>query len=185
MTRSANWIFLSVVLAVPGFSQSADLDRGRVEINGFVGTTVDTSTIFGTSSKVGGGVEAAFGVNRHVAVTGDYSFNRIGQEGFLCFAPCTPLPDETIHEFMGGIRFSLPNGSRFTPYATGTIGGLRLAEFAFNSRGSSTEFAFGVGLGLGVRISRRTGIVLDLRGVDAVSPSVWFVQPSAGFYFRF
>jgi len=185
VTRSASWIFLSVVFAVPGLSQSVDLDRGRVEINGFIGTTVDTSSVFGTSAKVGGGVEAAFGVNRHVAITGDYSFNRIGQTGFLCFGPCMPLPDETIHEFMGGVRFSLPNSSRFTPYATGTVGGLRLGNFGLSSAGSSTEFALGMGLGLDVRITRRTGILVDLRGVDAVSPGIWFVQPSAGFFFRF
>jgi hypothetical protein len=163
-----------------GFSQSTDL--GKSEIRGFIGTAVDTSIILGTSAKLGGGVEGAYYLNPHVAVTGNYTLSRIGNEGICLFSACAPFPDEKFHELMGGVRLALPR--RVSPYVSATIGGLRTENFVNTASGQTTEFAFGIGVGLNIRITRRTGIGLDLRGINATSSKVWIVQPSAGFYFR-
>jgi len=66
-----------------------------------------------------------------------------------------------------------------------TIGGIRTENFHAAASGKSTEFALGVGVGLDFRITRNTGIALEVRGIDAVSSQVWFVRPTIGFFFRF
>jgi len=170
----------ALLFCCTAFSQNSDPGRG--EIRGFIGTTVDTSSIL-SEEKLGGGVEGAFHLNRHVAVTANYALNRVGTGGF-CFAfPCGPFPDEKIHEFMGGVRLS--TATRVAPYVLATIGGIRTENFHAAASGKSTEFALGVGVGLDFRITRNTGIALEVRGIDAVSSQVWFVRPTIGFFFRF
>jgi hypothetical protein len=70
-------------------------------------------------------------LNRHVALTGHYALDRIGRSYILCFSTCPPLAEEKMHEFMGGVRLSVPNHSRITPYAAGTIGAVRLVNFGY------------------------------------------------------
>ena len=102
-----------------------------------------------------------------------------------------------MHEFMGGFRFSIPNRSRITPYGAISAGGVVLSDkFSLSSPGfssagsnSQTKFAFAPGAGVNFRISQRTGINVDARGV-AVSfgfSSIpgWIVRTTGGFYFRF
>jgi hypothetical protein len=181
--RSMKKALLACMLAFCGISFSQSADLGRSEVRGFVNSALDVSTILGASPKLGGGVEGAYYLNPHVAVTGNYTFARIGDNGFCLFGNCAPLPDEKIHEFMGGVRLSLP--WRVSPYVSGAIGGLRSENLGNSAPGGHTEFALGFGVGLNIRITRMTGIGLDLRGIDATSSQVWLVQPSAGFYFRF
>jgi len=166
-----------------GFSQSTDLAQGRFEVRGFGGPAVDTSSIFG-DLKFSGGVEAAMGLNRYLALTGHYALDRIGRSNWCFFGPCTPLENEKMHEFMGGLRLSVPQ-SRVTPYAAGTIGAVRLVNFNSSVSSPSTQFAVGVGLGLNIRISHGTGVALDLHTIHAVSTEIWVIRPTAGFYFRF
>ena len=182
--RTIAKVLLAVLFSVPAFSQAVDLDRGHFEINGFGGAMMDVSTIFG-STKKGGGVEAAFGINRYMAATADYSFSS-GKVDAFCIFTCI-VPDEHIQEFMGGVRLSLPNHTRLTPYATGTVGGLHFttSSSTFGPSPSTTNFALGIGLGVDIRVARRVGILLDLRGIDATSPGQWFVRSTAGLYFRF
>lgn len=167
-----------------GFSQSADLERGRYEVRGFGGLAGDSSNIFG-DPKFSGGVGAAMGLNRYVALTGHYALDRIGRSYFLCFSTCPPLADEKMNEFMGGVRLSVPNHSRITPYAAGTIGAVRLVNFGSSVSNPSTQLGVGAGLGLNIRIRPRIGIALDLHTVHAVSTEVWVIRPTAGFYYRF
>jgi hypothetical protein len=177
-------VLCALALGTAAFSQNADADRGKKEILGFVGTAVDTSSILGTAAEVGGGVEAAYYVRRYLALTGNYAFDRIGIDPFCVFGPCGPFPDENIHEFMGGARVSLP-GHRAEPYLAATIGGLRLTNINGVTSNQSTNFGYAVGVGVNIGITHRTGVDLDLRGLDAVSSKVWFVRPSVGFFFRF
>ncbi len=167
-----------------GFSQSADLERGRYEVRGFGGLAGDSSNIFG-DPKFSGGVGAAMGLNRYVALTGHYALDRIGRSNWCFFGPCAPLANEKAHEFMGGLRLSFPNHSRITPYAAGTIGAVRLVNFSSSATIPSTQFAVGVGVGLNIRIHQRIGVALDLHAVHAVSTEVWVIRPTAGFYYRF
>jgi hypothetical protein len=167
-----------------GFPQSADLERGRYEVRGFGGLAVETSNILG-DSKFSGGVGAAMGLNRYVALTGHYALDRIGRSNWCFFGPCAPLANEKMYEFMGGLRLSFPNHSRVTPYAAGTIGAVRLVNFRSSASSPSTQFAVGAGLGLSIRIRPRFGVALDLHAIHAVSTEIWVIRPTAGFYYRF
>lgn len=167
-----------------GFSQSAHLEQGRFEVRGFGGLAGDSSNIFG-DPKFSGGVGAAMGLNRYVALTGHYALDRIGRSNWCFSGPCAPLANEKAHEFMGGLRLSLPNHSRVTPYAAGTIGAVRLVNFNSSATIPSTQFAAGVGVGLNIRIHQGIGAALELHGVRAVSTEVWVIRPTVGFYYRF
>jgi opacity protein-like surface antigen len=167
-----------------GFSQSADLERGGTEVRGFGGLAADSSNVFG-DPKFSAGVEAAMGLNRYVALTGHYALDQIGRSGCSFFAPCTPFENEKMHEFMAGLRLSVPNHSRVTPYAAGTIGAVRLVNFGSSVSNPSTQFGVGVGIGLNIRIRHRIGVTLDVHTVHAVSTEIWVIRPTAGFYYRF
>ncbi len=172
----------ALILCATGFSQPVDLDRGKYEIRGYGGVAGSTA-LFSSSPNFSAGVEASAGLNRYLAATGNYTFNDIGQTGFCLFGSCAPIPDQKVHEFMAGLRGSLPNHSRVTPYACGTIGAVRLVNF--DPSLSPARFAFGVGGGLDIRIGRATGFVLDLRGIDPRLSGTWIVRSTIGYYFRF
>jgi hypothetical protein len=167
-----------------GFSQSADLERGIYEVRGFVGRAGHAPTVFG-HSKLSGGVGAAMGLNRYLALTGHYALDRMSRLNWCFIGPCTPLDNERMHEFMGGLRLSFPNDSRVTPYAAGTFGAVRLVNFGSSVSNPSTRFGVGAGLGLNIRIRPRIGIALDLHPVHAVSTEIWVVRLTAGMYYRF
>ena len=88
-----------------------------------------------------------------------------------------------MHEFMGGVRLSVP--SRVTPYAVGTIGAVRLVNFSSSVSSPSTQLAVGAGLGLNIRIRHRIGVAVELHAVHAVSTEICVIRPTAGMYYRF
>jgi len=104
---------------------------------------------------------------------------------------------QQMHEFMGGFRFSIPNRSRITPYGAVSAGGAALTQkssssgpgFSSADSHSMTSFAFALGGGANYRLSRRTGINVDVRGVAVTFASdsvpAWMVRSTVGFYFRF
>jgi hypothetical protein len=79
-------------------------------------------------------------LNRFIALTGNYatSFHRSGDR-YCVFEECFDFEDHRrLDEFMGGVRFSVPNASRITPYGAVTAGALVLT-----TRTGTSETAFG------------------------------------------
>jgi opacity protein-like surface antigen len=194
-----NLTVLAIVTCSCASSQSADRPNDRIEIRGF-GGGVNTGNLLLNQPAFSAGVEGAVRLNRIVAVTGDYAFDHLGSiDNSFCFSSsCSQShQSQNMHEFMGGFRFSIPNRSRITPYAGISAGGVALTDrFSFSGGGvsssgssSSTKFAFGLGAGANYRISRRTGINVDARGVAVSfgfdSTPGWIVRTTGGFYFRF
>jgi hypothetical protein len=165
-----HWTFLFLFTSILGIGQS--LEHGHAELAVLAGGTLDTSSIFNKGKFAVGG-QVAVGLDRHWAATFNYVVAK--HEQGICLFLCPP-PDRTLHEFMGGARFSLLNRARVAPYLTGTIGGIRSI---------SSSFASGVGAGLEVRATKRSGVLVDLRGIYAVSPHAWLVRGTGGYYVRF
>jgi opacity protein-like surface antigen len=133
-------------------------------------------------------------LNRFIALTGNYatSFHRIGDR-FCSSEGCVEFEDHRrLDEFMGGVRFSVPNASRITPYGAVTAGVLALTSrtstsgTAFGGT-SNTNSHFGVAAGGGVTFSltQRFGVVFDARAIYPVPGTAWHVRTAAGVYFRF
>jgi hypothetical protein len=170
------------------FAQSTDLEHGKIEIRGF-GGGIKAGNLLVRQPAFSAGVEGAIGLNRIVAVTGDYAFDHL--YSFDLF-------QSRVHEFMGGFRFSISNHSRITPYGAVSVGGVALVESSgfFGGPGSNfanstetTHFAIAIGPGVNYRINSHTGIAVDVRGV-AISFGLnstpgWFVRTTGGIYFRF
>ena len=191
-------VALAVLMCSCAFSQSADLSHGKVEIRGF-GGGINAGNMLLNQPAFSAGVEAAFGLNRVVALTGYYAFDHLGTvDSASCFSSeCSQSHERrTMHEFMGGVRFSIPNRSRITPYGAVNAGGTVHTEtFNFSGSGfgyagsfSTSRFAIALGGGANYKITRRTGINVDVRGT-AANPSPestgWIVRTTAGYYFRF
>jgi opacity protein-like surface antigen len=199
MPARRNLIVLAIVSCSCAFSQSGDRSNGRIEMRGF-GGGVNAGNLLLSQPAFSTGVEGAIRLNRIVAVTGTYAFDRLGSiDNSFCFASACSQSHQSqkMHEFMGGFRFSIPNRSRITPYAGISAGGVALTDkFSFSGGGLSSagadsmrKFAFAIGAGANYRISQRTGINVEARGV-AVSFGVhsipgWIVRTTGGFYFRF
>jgi hypothetical protein len=180
------------------FSQSADLSHGKVEIRGF-GGGINAGNMLLNQPAFSAGVEGAFGLNRIIALTGYYAFDHLGTvDSVSCSSSeCSQSHERrTMHEFMGGVRFSIPNRSRITPYGAVDAGRVLQTEtFSLSGSGFSyagslavSRFAIALSGGANYRINRRTGINVDVRGI-AASPGLestgWMVRTAAGYYFRF
>ena len=130
------------------------------------------------------GVEGAIGLSRIITITGHYAFDHLNFDDLR----------SPVHEFMAGFRLSVPNHSRITPFGAVSAGSATLPMFNFINGTLAvptpiTHFALAIGPGVNYRISLRTGIFLDVRGV-AISFGFdtrpgWFVRTTGGFYFRF
>ena len=84
-------------------AQNTDLEHGRIEIRGS-GGGIRAGNFHVSQPAFAAGVEAAIGLNRIVAVTGTYSFDRLYDRPDI-------FQSRVVHEFMGGFRFSIPNHS--------------------------------------------------------------------------
>ena len=164
------WMCLFLLTSTLSLGQG--LDRGHVELAALLGGSLDTSSVFNRGKAAFGG-QVAVGVNRRWAATFNYVAAKHDQG--VCLFLCPP-PDRTLHEVMGGVRFSMLNEGRVTPYLSGTVGGVR---------STYSSFATGIGAGLNVRATKRFGLLVDLRGIYAVSPQTWIVRGTGGFYVRF
>ena len=181
-------------LCATAFGQSPDLDRGKKEVRVFAG--MSTSRAVSVDPTLSAGAEAAVGLNRMIALTGNYaiSFHRIGDQ-YCAFNDCFDFEEHRrLNEFMGGVRFSVPNPSRITPYGVVTAGALVLTDHtsasgtAFGSISnteSSVRFGVAVGGGINFRITPRFGIAFDARGIDPIPGTAWYVHTIGGVYFRF
>ena len=196
MTRT-HWIVLCALgTCVSGFAQHVDLERGKTEVRLFAGSTAGQATL--NTPAIAGGGEVAYGLSRFFAWTGHYAYDSLGSLadsscfGSTCIQSSARL---SAHEFMSGVRFSAPNRSRVTPYASMSIGAIRFgAEASVSGGGFSnsmsetmTKFAIAPGGGLNFRISRRFGANVDVRWVRPLpnEDTPWYIRPSAGLYFRF
>jgi hypothetical protein len=181
-------------LCATAFAQSSDLDRGKREVRVFAG--MSTSRAVSVEPTLSAGAEVAVGLNRIIALTGNYatSFHHIGDQ-YCAFDDCFNFEEHRrLHEFMGGVRFSVPNPSRITPYGVATAGALVLTDHtsasgpAFGSisnTGSSTHFGVAMGGGVNFRITARFGIAFDARAINPVPSTAWYMRTTVGVYFRF
>lgn len=147
------------------------------------------------------GIEGAVGLNRNVAVIGEYTYNALGQ--YALKRPClfcgTAGVKARIHGFLGGFRVAATNRSLVTPYGAFVVGAVRPSSSAAaegvipldiaavglsNTGGPTLHFAFGAGGGLKFKISRDLGIDLDICAVKAMNLR-WYFTPTVGFYVRF
>src|SRR5262249_53576724 len=125
-----SWIIAGSIVC-SGLLAAQDLRRGRFEIRARGGIN---NTRFGTAPAVW--VEGAFGLSKSVASTGTYVHDYLNDDTIrFCvvsffilpgqqIGQCTAAPSGTrrIHEFMGGLRLSLPNRSKFTPFVHASLG---------------------------------------------------------------
>lgn len=181
-------------LCATAFAQGSDLDRGKKELRVFAGMT--TSRAVSVEPTLSAGAEVAVGLNRIIAITGNYvtSFHRTGDR-FCSFGECVDFEEHRrLDEFMGGVRFSAPNASWITPYGVVTAGALVFTDHTSTSgtafgnisdTGSGAHFGVAVGGGVSFRITPRLGIVLDARGIYPVSSTTWYGRTTGGVYFRF
>ena len=165
-----HWTCLFLFASTLSFAQG--LEPRRVELAALLGGSLDTSSVF-NRGKAAFGAQVAVGIDRHWAATFNYIAAKHDQG--ICLFLCPP-PDRTMHEFMAGARYMILTRPRVAPYLSGTVGGVRAI---------SSSFATGVGIGIDVRATKRVGILVDARGIYAVSPRSWIVRTTAGFYVRF
>jgi len=181
-------------LCATAFAQSSDLHRGKKEVRVFAG--MSTSRAVSVEPSLSAGAEVAVGLNRIVALTGNYatSFHRSSDQ-YCAFNDCLNFEEHRrLDEFTGGVRFSLPNRSRITPYGVVTAGALILTDHtsasgtalgSTSNTESSTHFGVAVGGGVNFRISPRFGIAFDARGIYPVPSTAWYLRATGCVYFRF
>jgi hypothetical protein len=181
-------------LCATAFGQSPDLNRAKKEVRVFAG--MSTSRAVSVDPTLSAGAEVAVGLNRIIALTGNYatSFHRISDQ-FCAFNDCLNFEEHRrLDEFMGGVRFSVPNASRITPYGVVTAGALVLTDHtsasgtsfgSMSNTESSTHFGVALGGGVNFRITPRFGIAFDARGIDPIPGTAWYVRTTGGVYFRF
>lgn len=88
------------------------------------------------------------------------------------------------YTYMGGPRFSYRNSGRVTPFAQALFGGARGSLNAFGASGSTTGFAYSVGGGVDLGLTRRLALrpQLDYIGMRFSGNTV---RGSIGIVFRF
>jgi Outer membrane protein beta-barrel domain len=133
-------------------------------------------------------LQAAFGISKFFALTAGYTHDYLQDTGFgfFCLLPtpaaCNQEFHNRIHEFMGGVRFSVPNPSPITPHVHFGMGAVRqTSDFSGSSR---TEFGIAPGGGLDYKLSRHFGIGIDANFVKA-NRFTGFYHVIGGVFFRF
>jgi len=182
--------FVMVLISCsPAFSQDDDLAHGVVELRGLGGSL--TGDVIQPSFA--GGVEAALGLNRVIALTGRYSFGDLGSSDST-FGAFSYHNEGSIHELLAGFRFSALNRTRITPYGSVGVGSVTTTN-SFNASGpaptdnvynslSRSRFALALGLGTNYALTRRAGLVFDVQVIGTTGVQA-FIRPTGGFYIRF
>ena len=154
---------------------------------------------FGGTNVVGNHIEAnsgaggAFGLSKFVAMTAGYTHDsRRDSSIFFCVLypgqTINPIgcyrndSHYTIHEMMGGVRFSAVNRSRFTPYAGVSLGVVKQTSDDPPSR--LTGFGFAPNAGVDVKLTRHFGVNTDAAYVKA-NRFTGFYRVTGGVVFRF
>jgi opacity protein-like surface antigen len=183
-----------------GVACAQDLEKGGFEVRASGGVNAGSRPVEGTSPSFA--VEGAYGLSRFVAVTGSYTHDFLNETSSLfCTVPGFLSPGvipsgcnrvdlhSRIREFMGGVRLSVPNSSRITPYVRLSIGAVRQttdssppAPFAGST--DKTEFGFAPGAGLDFKLTRHFGVGADATYVKA-DRFTGFYHVTGGVFFRF
>jgi hypothetical protein len=187
-------VFLAL-LATALYGQ--DLEQGHFEIRalgGIVNAGNGPVRVVSPTLRI----EGAFGLSRFVALTAGYTHDFLLDSALVtCDSPPFILPGETFrlkncishefqHEFMGGVRISAPNRSRITPHLQFSLEAVRQtstsspADFATER----TEFGFGPGVGVDVKIMQHFGTSVDANFVKA-NRMTGFYHVMGGVYIRF
>jgi hypothetical protein len=177
-----------------------DLGKGSFEVRASGGINASNST--GGSPSPSYELEAAFGLSRFFALTAGYTHDYLRDSAFLfCNVSDFILPGQVanlancnqqkfenrIHEFMGGVRFSVSNHSPITPHVQFSMGAVRQtsdpspANFSGSFR---TEFGIAPGAGLDYKLSRHFGIGVDANFVKA-NRITGFYHVMGEVFFRF
>jgi hypothetical protein len=155
-----------------------DLEKGRFEIRASGGINAGGGPIDSPSPSYD--LEAAFGLSRFFALTGDYAHDYLPDSVFAFLLPVQAnfglqVVHNRIQEFLGGVRFSLPNHSPITPHLQFSMGAVRRTSdpSPANSRlflvmsSAQTEFGLAPGAGLDYKLSRHFGVGVDANFVKA------------------
>ena len=170
-----------------------DLEKGRFEIRASGGINAGGGPIDSPAPSYQ--VQAAFGLSRFFALTGDYTHDYLPDFEFVFAVPgqfSQGVVQNRIQEFMGGVRFSVPNHSPITPHLEFSMGAVRRTSdpSSTNSRlflplsSTQTEFGLAPGAGLDFKLGRHFGVGVDANFVKA-NRITGFYHVMGSVYFRF
>lgn len=160
------------------------LAKGRPEFFGRVGGDQGLNVYGGPAWAWAAGGGTAIGLNRYLAVTGEYNYTRNAGA-----ATAQSLKVGT-QDLLGGIRVSAP--SRISPYAMaggGMVhrsGEATISAYGITATGRAalTKPAFAAGGGINVGMASRFGLNTDIRGIKPRDMK-WYPRVTAGVFFRF
>jgi hypothetical protein len=162
-----------------------DLGKGSFEVRASGG--INASNGPGSWPLPSYELQTAFGISKVFALTAGYTHDYLPDTvlGSFCSSPIACNQQEfhnRIHEFMGGVRLSVPNSSPITPHLQFSMGAVRqTSDFSSFSR---TEFGIAPGAGLDFKLSRHFGIGVDANFVKA-NRFTGFYHVMGGVFFRF
>jgi len=171
-----------------------DLGKGRLELRASGGINAGGGPIGSPSPSYD--LEAAFGLSRFFALTGDYAHDYLPDSEFAFILPVFAVQGQfnvhviqnRIQEFLGGVRFSVPNHSPITPHLQFSMGAVRRTSdpffAAFVTSSAQTEFGLAPGAGLDYKVSRHFGVGVDANFVKA-NRMTGFYHVMGGVFFRF
>jgi hypothetical protein len=168
-----------------------DLGKGRFELRASGGINAGGGPLGSPSPSYD--LEAAVGLSRFFALTADYTHNYLPDIEFAFLYPGPAnfnrqVIHNRIHEFLGGVRFSVPNHSPITPHLQFSMGAVRRTSDpffpAFVTSSAQTEFGLAPGAGLDFKLSRHFGVGVDANFVKA-NRITGFYHVMGGVFFRF
>jgi hypothetical protein len=178
-------VFVGLTTAV----HAQDLEKGRFEIRASGGINAGGGPIGSPSPSYD--LEVAFGLSRFFALTGDYTHDYLPDIEFAFDFPGqfnVQVIHNRIQEFLGGVRFSVPNHSPITPHLQFSMGAVRRTSDpffpAFVTSSAQTEFGLAPGAGLDFKLSRHFGVGVDANFVKA-NRITGFYHVMGGVFFRF
>ncbi len=174
-----------------------DLAKGNIEVK-ISGGFVDAGNGPARVPAPALGIEGAFGLSRFLAITAGYTHDYLNSARLVTcdsipfyppgqtFIPKNCVSSEFQHEFMGGLRISVPNPTRITPHLNLDIGAIKQTSTSSPASASDgrTEFGFAPGIGADIKIIRHFGISIDANFVKA-SRTTGFYHVMGGAYVRF
>lgn len=166
-----------------------DLRKGRFELRASGGINAGGGPIDSPSPSYD--LEAAFGLSKFFALTSDYAHDYLPDIEFAFAVPGqfnVQVIQNRIQEFLGGVRFSVPNHSPITPHLQFSMGAVRRTSdpffSAFVTSSAQTEFGLAPGAGLDYKLSRHFGVGVDANFVKA-NRMTGFYHVTGGVFFRF
>jgi hypothetical protein len=117
-----------------------------------------------------GAAGVAIGLGRYFAITGNYAFSALGNADYVSCSSGTCVVGSVKvsgHEFTGGVRVSVPNSTRVTPFFTGSVGALRGSAstkvLGITLGAAENIIVGGGGFGFNARVSDHLAIQYDAR----------------------